>query len=60
MAKTRRVEVHLTFSDTVRKDNRQTCSIEISDDGSESVWDVKSRIAVGGAISAVNAMKLGV
>jgi hypothetical protein len=46
MAKTRKVEVHVTFSDTVRKDNRQTCSIDVASDGSDSVWDVKSRIAV--------------
>jgi hypothetical protein len=49
MAKTRKVDVHVTFSDTVRKDNRRTCTIEVANDGSESVWDIKSRIAVGAA-----------
>lgn len=49
MAKTRKVEVHVTFSDTVRKGNRQICSIDITSDGSDSVWDIKTRIAVGAA-----------
>ena len=52
MAKTRKVEVHVTFSDTVRKDNRQTCSIDVASDGSDSVWDVKCRIAVGAPLMA--------
>ncbi len=44
MAATRKVDVHVTFSDTVREDNNRTCSIEY--DSSDSIWDVKSRIAV--------------
>jgi hypothetical protein len=60
MAKTRKVEVHVTFSDTVRKDNRQTCSIDVASDGSDSVWDVKCRIAVSAPLTAQYGLGNGV
>lgn len=41
------VRVEVTFSDVVRNDTTQRRrSIEIKADGSDSIWDVKSKIAV--------------
>ena len=40
------MQVHVTFKDTAKAEPDLVCTIEIQQDGSDSVWDVKTRIAV--------------
>ena len=53
MAGVLKIGVEVTFSDIVRSDHDQRiCSIEIKADGSDSVWDIKSKIAVSDCTAA--------
>lgn len=42
----RKIEVEVTFSDIVREANGRTCSIAINEDGTDSLRDIKAKIAV--------------
>ncbi len=46
MGGTRKVQVHVTFKDTAKAEDGLVRTIEISQDGSNSVKDVKMKIAV--------------